>query len=102
MISTQEDKMSSLIVRVQEKGQVTIPLEIRLKLNLKKGDMVTFVETENGVLIKPAEVVAIEALDAIGKALKAKGYSLKDLVERGRVIREELVQEEYQIPDHQS
>ena len=46
------------------------------KLNLKKGDLVTFVETENGVLIKPAELVAVEALDEIGRALKAKGYSL--------------------------
>ena len=79
--------MSSLYVRVQEKGQVTIPREIREKLNLKKGDLVTFVETENGVLIKPAELVAVEALDEIGRALKAKGYSLNDLIERGRVIR---------------
>ena len=46
------------------------------KLNLKKGDLVTFVETENGVLIKPAELVAVEALAEIGRALKAKGYSL--------------------------
>lgn len=48
-------------VRVQEKGQVTIPLEIRKKLNLKKGDLVTFVETETGVLIKPAEVIVTTA-----------------------------------------
>jgi AbrB family looped-hinge helix DNA binding protein len=94
--------MSTLYVRVQEKGQVTIPREIREKLNLKKGDLVTFVETEVGVLIKPAELVAVEALDEIGRALKAKGYSLKDLIERGRVIREGLVKEEYQLPEDQA
>jgi len=38
----------------------------------------------------------------IGRALKAKGYSLKDLMERGRVIREGLVKEEYQLPDDQA
>lgn len=94
--------MSSLYVRVQEKGQVTIPLEIRQKLKLKKGDLVTFVETENGVVIKPAEIVALEALDEIGRALKAKGYNLEELIERGRAIREEIIQDEYQLPDTQS
>ena len=44
-------------VRVQEKGQVTIPLSIRRKLKLKKGDFVAFVETDEGVLIKPARVL---------------------------------------------
>jgi AbrB family looped-hinge helix DNA binding protein len=62
--------MGTQVVRVQEKGQVTIPVEIREKLNLRKGDLVTFVETEEGVVIKPAEVVVSEALDEIGRALK--------------------------------
>jgi AbrB family looped-hinge helix DNA binding protein len=44
-------------VRIQEKGQVTIPYKIRKKLNLKQGDLVVFVETEAGVVIKPAAVV---------------------------------------------
>ena len=86
--------MSTLAVRVQEKGQVTIPLEIRRKLNLKQGDMVTFVETENGVMIKPAEVIVSEALDEIGRVLKKKGISLEKLIERGREIRSEIVEED--------
>lgn len=91
--------MSTQVVRVQEKGQVTIPLEIRQRLNLKKGDLVTFVETEDGVLIKPAEVIVSEALDEIGKALKDKGISLEELIERGREIRGKLIEEKYGIPD---
>ncbi len=58
--------MPTPAVRVQKKGQVTIPLEIRQNLNLKQGDLVTFVETENGVIIKPAVVIVTEALDEIG------------------------------------
>jgi AbrB family looped-hinge helix DNA binding protein len=88
--------MSSLYVRIQEKGQVTIPLEIRQKLKLKKGDLVTFIETDKGVVIKPAELIALEALDDIGRALEAKGYSLQEMIERGRAIREEIIQEEQQ------
>ena len=36
------------------------------KLGLEKGDLVAFVETEQGVLITPQEVVATAALDKIG------------------------------------
>jgi AbrB family looped-hinge helix DNA binding protein len=99
---TKELMMSTLAVRVQEKGQVTIPLEIRRKLNLKQGDMVTFVETENGIIIKPAEVIVSEALDEIGRVLKTKGISLEGLIERGREIRGEIVEEEYGITDTKS
>ena len=77
-------------VRVQEKGQVTLPRAVREKLKLKKGDLVTFVETPEGIVIKPAAIVANEALNEIGAALKAKGIKLEDLLERGREIRSEL------------
>lgn len=80
---------------VQEKGQVTIPAEIRRKLGLKKGDLVAFVETENGVLISPREVVALDALRRLGESLKAKGITLEELMESGREIRGELLEEMY-------
>ena len=91
--------MPATTVRVQEKGQVTIPLGIRKKLKLKKGDLVTFIETRQGVIIQPAEVVVGAALDEIGRALKEKGLTLEDLIERGRAIRGELIEEEYSLRD---
>jgi antitoxin PrlF len=87
--------MSDMLVRVQEKGQVTIPSEIRRKLKLKKGDLVMFVETEAGVVIKPAEILVSGALDEIGRALEAKGIDLEELLERGRERRGELIEKEY-------
>jgi AbrB family looped-hinge helix DNA binding protein len=45
---------------MQEKGSVTFPYHIRKKLNLKPGDLVVFVETETGVLVKPASVIAAD------------------------------------------
>lgn len=44
------------LVRVQEKGQVTLPAEMRKSLGLKKGDLVAVTSTDDGVLIKPVEV----------------------------------------------
>ena len=86
-------------VRVQAKGQVTIPTRIRRKLNIKKGDMVSFVETKDGVLIKPAEVIITEALDELGKALKEQGITLEEWIERGREIRGQLLEEMYGLKD---
>ncbi len=91
--------MSTTVVRVQEKGQVTIPLEIRQRLKLKKGDLITFVETKDGVLIKPVEVVVARALDEIGKVLKERGMSLDELLKRTREQRGELIESEYGLTD---
>ncbi len=85
------------LVRVQEKGQVTLPTEVRKKLGLKKGDLVAVVETEEGVLITPQQVVANKALDKIGEILKEKGLSLEELIESGRQIRGQIVKEKYDI-----
>ena len=75
------------LVRVQEKGQVTIPTEIRKKLGLKRGDLVAVVETPEGVFITPQQVVANKALDSIGNILKEKGLSLAELIASGRALR---------------
>lgn len=83
------------LVRIQEKGQVTLPAEVRRKLGLKKGDLVAVQATEEGVLITPQEVLAMRALDRIGEALKKRGLSLEDLLESGREIRGQTVEEKY-------
>jgi len=83
------------LVRVQEKGQVTLPARVRKRLGIKKGDLVAVIETPEGVLITPQEVVATRALAEIGKALKEQGLTLEDMIESGREIREELFREQY-------
>jgi len=80
---------------VQEKGQITIPAEIRRKWGLRKGDLVAFVETEAGVVISPQEVIAMEALNQIGQILREKGVTLEELIESGREMRGKILEEEY-------
>jgi AbrB family looped-hinge helix DNA binding protein len=87
------------LVRIQEKGQVTIPTAIRKKLGLKRGDMVAVMETPEGVFITPQQVVAAKALDSIGDILKEKGVSLAALIAQGRDIRSDLLQEAYDITE---
>jgi antitoxin PrlF len=82
-------------VRMQEKGQVTIPTEIRKKLGLKRGDLVAVMETPDGVFITPQQVVATKAFDRIGDILKEQGLSVDELIASGREIRADLLQETY-------
>jgi AbrB family looped-hinge helix DNA binding protein len=87
------------LVRIQEKGQVTIPTEIRKKLGLKRRDLVAVVETPEGVFITPQQVVATKALDSIGDILKEQGFSLEKLIASGREIRTDLLEETYGITE---
>jgi len=84
-------------VRVQEKGQITLPADLRKRLGLKKGDLVAVEESPEGVLITPQEVVAAKALDEIGAILREQGISLDELIESGREIRGDLLRELYGI-----
>ena len=70
-------------VRIQEKGQVTIPNSIRRKLNLKRGDMVTFVETERGFALQSLDQAADELLAGLRSKLEKRGISLETLMELG-------------------
>ena len=85
------------LVRIQEKGQVTIPQEIRKKLGLKRGDLVAVMETPEGVFITPQQVVAAKALNSICDILKEQGVSLEKLIASGRDIRSNLLQGTYGI-----
>jgi len=83
-----------MTVRVQEKGQVTIPRSIRRQLNLKKGDLVTFVSTPYGVVIKTLDLAAEDLFESLRKMLSDRGVHLDVLLERSqRVNGEKLVRE---------
>jgi AbrB family looped-hinge helix DNA binding protein len=75
--------------RMTSKGQITVPKDVRMKLNLKPGDRVRFVIEADGrvrfwparrdiselvgVLPKPRRALSIEEMDeAIGRAVAEK------------------------------
>ncbi len=67
-------------VRVQEKGQITIPREVRTKLRLKKGDLVTVTIQGNGVVIQSLDAAAKDLKEGLEKSLKGRGISLDALL----------------------
>jgi AbrB family looped-hinge helix DNA binding protein len=80
---------------IQENGQVTLPAEWREKHNIKKGDVVSFEETDEGLLITPQRLMAMSLLNEIEQALEDKGVSLEDLLENAETIREQIYQQKY-------
>ena len=85
--------------KVQKKGQVTIPIEIRKRLGIEEGDYVTFIETDVGVIVTRQEVIGMAALDRIGEMLREQGRDLYDVIESGREIRGDLIKEKYGLSD---
>lgn len=84
-------------VRVQEKGQVTIPRSIRRQLNLKKGDLVTFVSTENGVVIKTLDLAAEDLLVVLAKTLQARGIQITEVLARSQKVGADTLAQEFNL-----
>ena len=84
-------------VRVQEKGQVTIPRSVRKQLNLKKGDLVTFVNTENGVVIKPLGLAADDLLETLAASLQSRGVRLEEVMGRSQQVNVDILVKEFEL-----
>jgi len=72
------------LAKVSANGQVTVPVEIRKKLNLKEGDKILFFERSDGeVVINNATATAIiNAQRAFGGAAKDFGVNSEEDVQR--------------------
>lgn len=88
------------MVRVLSDGQVPLPDDVRQRLGIRAGNVVSVLETADGILITSREVAVHRALDRMGDALREQNLSLEDLIESGREERAKLVREEYGLdPD---
>ena len=74
------------LAKISANGQITIPIEIRRKLNLKSGDKILFIVRGNGdIVVSNATVSAIlKAQDAFQKVAEKAGikdeYEVETLV----------------------
>ena len=72
------------LAKISANGQITVPVEIRKKLNLKEGDKVLFFERNDGeVVINNASATAIiNAQKAFEGAAKDFGVKSEDDVQQ--------------------
>ncbi|MCL2588894.1 MAG: AbrB/MazE/SpoVT family DNA-binding domain-containing protein [Oscillospiraceae bacterium] len=80
------------IAKVTSNGQITIPSDIRRRLNIKDGDKVLFMEGDDGVLMFNSSAVALRQFqkDMEGEAEKAGLITEDDVVSLCRDVRREL------------
>ncbi|HSQ27621.1 MAG TPA: AbrB/MazE/SpoVT family DNA-binding domain-containing protein [Anaerolineales bacterium] len=84
-------------VRVQEKGQVTIPRDIRRQLKLKKGDLVTFISTENGVVIKTLDSAADDLFAVLAESLQSRRIQVEQVLTRAKTTGSDQLAKEFNL-----
>ncbi len=80
------------LAKITSKGQITIPIEIRKKLNLKEGDKVVFITEGDKVVLENSTKLAIyEAREGFEGLAEELGLETEDdLVNLVREVRKEL------------
>lgn len=59
------------LAKVSSNGQITVPVEIRRKLNIKEGDKIIFLENANGdIILQNSSRVAIREAQAALQDIK--------------------------------
>jgi len=67
------------LARVSSNGQITVPVEIRRKLNIKEGDKIIFLENANGeIVLQNSSKIAIREAQI---ALKGITVSEEDILQ---------------------
>ena len=79
------------LAKITTKGQITIPIHIRKKLNLKKGDKVIFLEENGRVVMENSTKVALYEIQTafVGEAANAGLKTEDDVVDLVKQIRKE-------------
>lgn len=77
------------LATVTSKGQITIPVKIRNKLNLKTGDQVFFMEEKGKIVFQNASQIALSTIQSEmdGKAEKAGFKTEEDVVDYIKELR---------------
>lgn len=80
------------LAKVMSKGQVTIPINVRKKLNLKEGDKVVFIEKDGNIVIANSAMVALQQVqDAFkGEAERLGLRTEQDVVNMVKEVRREI------------
>ena len=87
---------SILSGKVTKAGTITIPKKLRMKYNIKVGDVVRYKDTDNGIKIIPSELTIIPPnIKAIWDEAEKKDISVKKIVETVKEVRQQVYDEEY-------
>ena len=76
-----------MVTRMREKGQITIPANIRGSLHLSRDAVLSVTRVGDGILLTPKLSVFESVSEKFSKAAKANGVTLEDLLKDLKEIR---------------
>ena len=77
-----------MVTRMREKGQITIPANIRESLHLSRDSVLSVARVGDGILLTPKPSVFESASAKFSKAAKTKGITLESLLKDLKKIRQ--------------
>ncbi len=80
---------------IRNRGQLTIPKEVREKGALYDGEAVTIIPVGDSILVTPRRLGLEEARREIRKIMKDAGLTLDDLLEGLKETRAKLIEDTY-------
>lgn len=76
-----------MVTRMREKGQITIPANIRESLHLSNNSILSVVRIGEGILLTPKTSLFESVSEKFSKAAKVKGITLDGLLKDLKKIR---------------
>jgi len=91
-----DEIVSRQVIRMRDRGRVTIPASLREKYGLEEGTELVLIEKEGRLVLYPSRWEQVEdLLDQIGEALRERGTTLSEVLEDSEDVREEVFRERY-------
>jgi AbrB family looped-hinge helix DNA binding protein len=81
------------VVTLGEKGEVTVPLEMRKKFRLKKNSKLAVMAVEGVIILYPINEEIDKICNKIANAFKEKGVTLKEALKGLEKARREIYRE---------
>jgi bifunctional DNA-binding transcriptional regulator/antitoxin component of YhaV-PrlF toxin-antitoxin module len=83
------------IVRLSEKGQLTIPAEYRRKHDLERDSTLALIQLGDVLILAPIDEMLTEITERMEASMRRSGVTIDDLMEETLVARAEITHEEF-------
>ena len=83
------------IVKIRERGQLTIPAELRNDLGLEENDALNMIKVGNALILTQKRLAGDVLSQKMNKAMKKKGLTLDDLMKDLKVRRKRYSKKVY-------
>ena len=82
-------------ITLRPRRQVTLPRRVCEALGVEPGDRLVLEVSDGVLIVRPGRQAALEALEALRRAIAESGVTEEEMLASGRQIRDELFREKF-------